>query len=252
MLGKSSVPRKWVFPGDRVESPNGTGMLIAENQYVLQMEKAGLLSMPAPTARELQRLTRQVARNIGFDRVQSKTDRRLFPFLHDHIKHVIYVLKFNRTYDQVLGDLAETNGDSRLIRFPELIAPNHHWIAKNFVTLDNFFVSGAVGWTGWEWSTAAQTRDLLERAEPLSMAGGAAKFDNGLDANIRTTNTANATTQNPVTAASLFNSQWITDRPPSLRYELSCAGGQAGWVWRAASTRGRNRVGRRGLRSSRR
>jgi phospholipase C len=62
--------------------------------------------MPAPDGRELARLTKQVAHNNRFDQPeQSESDARLFSFLREHIKHVIYVMKENRTYDQVLGDL---------------------------------------------------------------------------------------------------------------------------------------------------
>ena len=57
----------------------------------------------------------------------------MFSFLRDHIKHVIYIMKENRSYDQILGDLKEANGDSRLALFPERITPNHHGIAENFV-----------------------------------------------------------------------------------------------------------------------
>jgi hypothetical protein len=87
-------------------------------------------------------------------------------------------------YDQVLGDLGTGNGDPRLTLFPEKITPNHHAIARSFVNLDNFLVSGGVGWTGWEWSTAAQTTDLLERAEPLSMASDPPKLENGLSGSV--------------------------------------------------------------------
>src|SRR5262249_9539665 len=79
--------------------------------------------------------------------------------------------KENRSYDQVLGDLEVGNGDPQLTLFPEHLTPNHHAIARNFVTLDNFLVSGEVSWTGWDWAVSAQTTDFRERGEPLSMRG---------------------------------------------------------------------------------
>ncbi len=60
------------------------------------------------------------------------------------IKHVIYIIKENRTYDQVFGDIKEGNGDPQLCLFPEAITPNHHQLARQFVLLDNFYVDGEV------------------------------------------------------------------------------------------------------------
>jgi len=142
-----------------------------QNRFLMQLEKAGLLSLPAPNASELARLTQQVARNDHFDKpALSAADRRLFAFLHQHIKHVIYIIKENRSYDEVLGDLGVGNGDPHLTLFPQSISPNHHAIARNFVTLDNFLVSGEVSWSGWDWSVSAQTNDFREHQEPLTMA----------------------------------------------------------------------------------
>jgi len=67
---------------------------------------------------------------------------------------VIYIVKENRSYDQVLGDLEKGNGDPSLTLFPEAMTPNHHELARRFVTLDNFFDSGEVSGVGWNWSTA--------------------------------------------------------------------------------------------------
>jgi DNA-binding beta-propeller fold protein YncE len=74
--------------------------LLARNAYVTQLERAGFLMMPAPNGLELARLTKQVARNNRFDQPEhTEADARLFSFLREHIKHVIYVMKENRTYD---------------------------------------------------------------------------------------------------------------------------------------------------------
>jgi DNA-binding beta-propeller fold protein YncE len=141
------------------------------NEIPWQLEKAGFLTLPAPSPRELARLTKQVARNNHFDHPEiSAEDERLFAFLRDHIKHVIYIIKENRTYDQVLGDLEIGNGDPRLTLFPERLAPNHHALARNFVTLDNFLVTGEGSATGWDWSVSARTNDFTEREDPLRIA----------------------------------------------------------------------------------
>ncbi len=150
---------------------NGSSSLLARNAYVTQLERAGFLTMPAPDGLELARLTKQVAHNNRFDQPeQTEADARLFSFLKEHIKHVIYVMKENRTYDQVLGDLEVGNGDPRLTLFPERLSPNHHAIARNFVTLDNLSVSAEGSMTGVYWTFSAQTNDLLERTDPLTLA----------------------------------------------------------------------------------
>ncbi|MGC8164986.1 hypothetical protein ACP3WT_25255, partial [Salmonella enterica] len=68
------------------------------------------------------------------------------------IKYVFYVIKENRTYDQILGDVKEGNGDPRLVLFGENITPNQHALAREFVLLDNFYVDGEVSADGHNWS----------------------------------------------------------------------------------------------------
>jgi hypothetical protein len=83
------------------------------------------------------------------------------------IKHVIYVIKENRTYDQVFGDMKEGNGDASLCLFSEKITPNHHRLARDFVLLDNFYAEGEVSADGHEWSMAAYATDFMEKTWPL-------------------------------------------------------------------------------------
>jgi DNA-binding beta-propeller fold protein YncE len=83
------------------------------------------------------------------------------------IKHVLYIIKENRTYDQVLGDMREGNGDPNLCLFPEAITPNHHLLAREFVLLDNFYCDGEVSANGHEWSMGAYATDFVERVWPL-------------------------------------------------------------------------------------
>jgi YVTN family beta-propeller protein len=84
------------------------------------------------------------------------------------IKYVFYIIKENRTYDQVLGDIPEGNGDPDLVLFGENITPNHHAIAKEFVLLDNFYVNGEVSADGHNWSMGAYATDYLEKNWPTS------------------------------------------------------------------------------------
>jgi DNA-binding beta-propeller fold protein YncE len=150
---------------------NGISYLLAKNAHVNQLEHSGFLTMPAPVPpRELARLTQQVARNNRFDKPErSAPSERLFSFLREHIKHVIYIMKENRSYDQILGDLEVGNGDRRLTLFPERISPNHHRIAREFVTLDNLLVTGEGSQNGAYWTFAAQTNDFLEHEDTLSL-----------------------------------------------------------------------------------
>lgn len=87
------------------------------------------------------------------------------------IEHVFYILKENRTYDQVLGDMPEGNGDSRLVLFGEAITPNHHALARNFILFDNFFVDGDVSADGHFWSMAATATDYVARLWTTTYSG---------------------------------------------------------------------------------
>lgn len=88
------------------------------------------------------------------------------------IKYCIYIVKENRTYDQILGDIKEGNGEPQLCLFPEDVTPNHHKIAKQFVLLDNFYVDGEVSADGHEWTMGAYATDFVEKIWPLSYRGG--------------------------------------------------------------------------------
>jgi YVTN family beta-propeller protein len=79
------------------------------------------------------------------------------------IKYVFYIIKENRTYDQVLGDMPEGNGDASLCLFPEKITPNQHKLAREFVLLDNFYVAAEVSADGHNWSLAAYANDFTEK-----------------------------------------------------------------------------------------
>jgi DNA-binding beta-propeller fold protein YncE len=87
------------------------------------------------------------------------------------IKHCIYIIKENRTYDQVFGDMKEGNGDPNLCLFDEKITPNHHKLVRQFVLLDNFYVEGEVSADGHQWSMGAYATDFVEKIWPLSYRG---------------------------------------------------------------------------------
>jgi YVTN family beta-propeller protein len=148
------------------------------NQYIWQLETASVLSLPTPKRGTLRELTEQVARNDRFDDAAAFAEDETIAFLEKHIKHVIYVIKENRTYDQVLGDLANgANGDPSLTMFGESTTPNFHALARQFVTLDNFLDSGETSGVGWNWTTAAHVTDQIERTQPINYGKGGFTYD---------------------------------------------------------------------------
>jgi len=96
------------------------------------------------------------------------------------IRYCVYIIKENRTYDQVLGDIERGNGDTRLCLFPKKVTPNHHAIVDQFVLLDNFYVESEVSADGHEWTMGAYATDFVERTWPVTYGGkGGAKQKNG-------------------------------------------------------------------------
>ena len=87
------------------------------------------------------------------------------------ITHCVYIVKENRTYDQVFGDIPEGNGEPSLCLFPEAVTPNHHALAREFVLLDNFYVESEVSADGHEWSMGGYATDYVERTWPLNYRG---------------------------------------------------------------------------------
>jgi len=158
----------------------------AANQYIFQLEKAGLLQFPMPDAMAIARTSRQAARNIGLeDAAQRAAAEATMAGLRKRIKHVIFIVKENRTYDQVLGDLPVGNGDPHLAILGQALSPNHHAMALGFVTLDNFHDSGEQSSTGWTWTTAGRVPDMLEKTASVNYAQRGLAYDSEqLDRNI--------------------------------------------------------------------
>ena len=124
--------------------------------------------------RKLPELTRRVQDNNLFD---SDPGRIEFRAGANPIRHVIYIIKENRTYDQVLGDLPVGNGDRSLTMFGADLTPNLHKLALQFGVLDNFYDSGEVSGDGHEWSTAAIATDYNEKTWQISYRGKERTYD---------------------------------------------------------------------------
>ncbi len=117
------------------------------------------------------------AQTSATNAAQGNTDRISFAAGVNKIRHVIYIIKENRTYDQVFGDLAEANGDPSLTIYGEDITPNQHALARQFGILDNFYDSGDVSGDGHIWSTSASISDYVQKTWPIGYRGGEHTYD---------------------------------------------------------------------------
>ncbi|PYV09546.1 MAG: hypothetical protein DMG07_22965, partial [Acidobacteria bacterium] len=138
-------------------------------------DHAGSLSFVAlPSGAELRSYTDQVERNNGMrqilERLAAKAGRAAPKPVPERageasvFKHVLYIIKENRTYDQVLGDLPQGDGDASLVHFGREVTPNHHALAEQFVLLDNFYCSGVLSADGHQWATEAYVTDYIEKS----------------------------------------------------------------------------------------
>ncbi|HXB94761.1 MAG TPA: alkaline phosphatase family protein, partial [Puia sp.] len=154
------------------------------HQYIGNMLKGTLSVIPIPTAAELADYTRQVYANSSYSPEKELTapgeegnpiPRRAGE--SSPIKYVFYILKENRTYDQVLGDEPGGNGDTSLVLFGKRITPNAHAIAEDFVLLDNFYVDAEVSADGHNWSMAGYATDFVEKTWPTNYSGRGGAYD---------------------------------------------------------------------------
>jgi YVTN family beta-propeller protein len=152
------------------------------NQYVGSMMTGTLSIIDVPSEDELSRYTEQVARNNRFEeqRTGREGNEQVIPRRPggaSPIKHVIYVVKENRTYDQVFGSLGKGNGDPSLNLFGDESAPNQRELARRFVTLDNFYADSEVSADGWNWSTAAMANTYVQKTWPGNYSGRNRPYD---------------------------------------------------------------------------
>ena len=158
-----------------VYGPSGYPTCMPANEYNPQLTKAGLQAIPLATAlpsAELKALTTEVTDDNHFGSEETPDEAATMAAVHSGVRHVIYILKENRTYDQVLGDLGRGNGDPTLTLFSQAITPNQHNLANEFVTLDNFLATAEVSNDGWPWSTSARARMWWSTNIPSTMRSG--------------------------------------------------------------------------------
>ncbi len=159
--------------------------------------------VPLPDEQKLDEMTKTVHENNTWvqklaatrsgDQQGIKTPVPLVPAQTSYFKHVIYIIKENRTYDQVFGDLPQGNGDTDLLHFGREVTPNHHKLAETFVLLDNFYCSGILSADGHQWTDEAYVTDYIEKffgdftrsypydgGDPLAYASSGFIWDNVL------------------------------------------------------------------------
>ncbi|HET9847984.1 MAG TPA: bifunctional YncE family protein/alkaline phosphatase family protein [Candidatus Dormibacteraeota bacterium] len=189
------IPTAW-YPSAVDVSPTGRSLYIANakgmgagpnegyqqgqyrppNQYVGSMMHGTLQIVSAPRGDELNGYTQQVVRTNGFDeranaRVAAGEGSSVIPRRvgdPSPIKHIIYVVKENRTYDQVFGNLEKGNGDPDLTLFGNDSAPNIRNLARRFVLLDNYYAASEVSADGWSWSTEATANTYDQKTWPAN------------------------------------------------------------------------------------
>lgn len=184
--------------GRRIFVLSGKGLASAANprggqpgipgRYIAELLQGALSILPVPDASALAAYTRTVYRltpglNPGLN-PDEKAAARFAPAgapkgspipsragAASPIKHVFYIIRENRTYDQILGDLKQGNGDPNLCLFGEEVTPNAHALARDFVLFDNFYVNAEVSYSGHAFSTGAYATDFVEKVWPMNYAG---------------------------------------------------------------------------------
>jgi YVTN family beta-propeller protein len=172
----------WCYGG---YGPPNTPNCNIQNQYNPQLTKAGLQTFVLPGASQLSALTAQVFINNRLNSTESASDAAVMAAVRQGVQHVIFIIKENRTYDQILGDLPIGNGDPDLVEFGQAITPNLHNLAQTFVTLDNFFDTAEVSYDGWLWTTSARAPDVVAHQFPVAYSYRGLSLDSeGLNRNV--------------------------------------------------------------------
>jgi YVTN family beta-propeller protein len=156
----------------------------ARNEYIGGLMKGTMSFFPEPKSAQMADLSLAVYQNTPYTKAGELSSKgevgNPIPMKvggKSPIKYVFYILKENRTYDQVLADVKGGNGDTTLLLFGEKYTPNQHKLVKDFVLLDNFYVDGEVSSDGHNWSTSAHATDYLEKTWPTSYGGRGGNYD---------------------------------------------------------------------------
>lgn len=166
-----------------IQQTDKNGLPVKE-KYIGSLFKGTLSIIDVPDVQKLKQYSSQVYSNTPFKPQEhaglNEVVNNPIPVqkgIQSPIKYVFYIIKENRTYDQMLGDIKEGNGDPELCLFPEKVSPNHHALAKEFVLLDNFYVDAEVSCDGHNWSTAAYATDFVEKTWPTLYGKRGGNYD---------------------------------------------------------------------------
>jgi DNA-binding beta-propeller fold protein YncE len=164
--------------------PNPYEKRTDSTQYIAGLFKGSLAILPEPDEETLKRYSHAVFKNTPYtkevENLAEGMEGNPIPRKkgeNSPIEYVFYIVKENRTYDQIFGDVKEGNGDSSLCLFPENVTPNHHALAREFVLLDNFYVNAEVSADGHNWSMAAYANDYVEKTWPTNYGGRGGTYD---------------------------------------------------------------------------
>ena len=181
-----SLPTGW-FPSAiavasdgslRVVNIKGTGNTDNGKGAFSSLQYEGsLIRLPVPNEAQLKAGTREV---IAANSPQLEDAGGVENLTSLGIQHVLFIIKENRTYDQVFGDLAQANGDPKLVMYGRDITPNHHALAEKYVILDNFYTGGAISFDGHQWLMQSFVSDYTERAFSASPRGYAWNMSDAL------------------------------------------------------------------------
>lgn len=180
------IPTGW-YPGTVILNSKGNMMFVAnikgKGSRNQRIDRAGFNShdhlgsvsiIPVPGSSELKKMTETVKLNNAPEELVKKQDKQAHnsgkvpvPVMTGQasvFKHVVYIIKENRTYDQIFGDMEQGDGDTSLVEFGREITPNHHLLAETFVLMDNFYCSGVLSADGHQWTDEAIVTDYLEKS----------------------------------------------------------------------------------------
>lgn len=172
--------------GSSEANPGGPvpGKPTTAEQYIGSLFRGTVSLIDVPDQQLLEQYTRRVFANSPFNPTRRDepgvAHNNPVPWkvgIPSPIKYVFYVIKENRTYDQVFGDIAEGNGDPSLCLFPDSITPNLHALVKQFVLLDNFYADAEVSADGHNWSMGAYATDYVEKTWPTMYGGRGGEYE---------------------------------------------------------------------------
>jgi YVTN family beta-propeller protein len=173
-----------ISKAETVEYQKGAKVKPNREQYIAGLLRGALSIFPIPSEEQLAIYSQAVYQNTPYSKeketlAEGKEGNPIPSKVGDlsPIKHVFYIIKENRTYDQVLGDIPEGNGDKKLVLFGDKVTPNQHAIAREFVLLDNFYSDGEVSADGHNWCMGAYATDFLEKTWPTSYGSRGGPYD---------------------------------------------------------------------------